>query len=78
MKSANEANFRELSYKQEYLKLHKSVEKLESEKLEDMLNDFLSGVLSYASKPESWKGRYGAEAMSYAKRENVEEKEREG
>ncbi len=39
----NEANFRELSYKQEYLKSHKSVEKLESEKLEDMLNDFLSG-----------------------------------
>ncbi len=36
--------FRELSYKQEYLKSHKSVEKLESEKLEeDMLNDFLSG-----------------------------------
>ncbi len=38
-----------------YLKSHKSVEKLESEKLEDMLNDFLSGKRSYASKLESWK-----------------------
>ncbi len=36
----NEANFRGLSYKQEYLKSHKALEKLESEKLEDMLVTF--------------------------------------
>ncbi len=33
-----------VSYKQEYLKSHKSVE-TKSEKLEDMLNDFLSGKI---------------------------------
>lgn len=78
----NEANFRELSYKQEYLKSHKSVEKLESEKLEDMLNGFLSGKRSYASKPGELKKvdmeqRAKELEAKKSKREKAEEKRRE-
>ena len=78
----NEANFRELSYKQECLKSHKSVEELESEKLEDMLNSFLSGKKSYASKPGELKKvdieqRAKELEAKKSKKEKVEEKRRE-
>ncbi len=59
------------------LKSHKSVEKLESEKLEDTLNDSLSGKRSYASKPgELKKVDMGAEGEGARgqKREKFEEK----
>jgi hypothetical protein len=78
----NEANFRELSYKQECLKSHKSVEELESEQLEDILNGFLSGKKSYASKPGELK-KVDMEQRSKeleakkSKREKAEEKRRE-
>lgn len=50
----NEANFRELNYKQECLKSHKSIQEIDNKKLEDMVKSFLSGQSSYVSNPEEW------------------------
>ncbi len=63
-------------------KSHKSVEKLESENLEDAEDDFLSGKRSYASKPGEklrkngiWSRRQ-KRTKAKSKREKVEEKQK--
>ncbi len=74
--SQNEANFRELSHKQEYLKSHKSVI-VREQKLEDMLNDFLSA--RSISLPESWYMEQRAKELEAKnKRESRREAKRKG
>lgn len=50
----NETHLRELNYQQESLKSHKSIEEIDSETLEKIVKNLLSGESSYVSNPDEW------------------------